>query len=335
MPESKRLDVSESMEGLPECHKLVGLSECHKLEGFSENHNLEGLSESRNLEVGSGIHEPMTCVRLVDVPWLSSPTRRLWADINDDDDAWDLASCVSAWQTASAIAVTTAERELVPVYVPGVGGLAFNLQLDISMFAAQLDAKFTCGASAQRFIFSGKQLASGQSLASYGIKRNSNLFMVAHLRGGGARKATEEEKEIWGSPSSETLELACVESGKEQFMQEQDGWGLCRVCSHRSSRPRYGESSYHFSTDAHKNAVKWAEQGLSDLLGHCCASSSSRSSASSVASVTELVPGCRPRGVKVSVPTEYDFKRDGLPDGAFLVDSFASMVSSDCELGRA
>ena len=257
----------QKLEGLPECHKLVGLSECHKLEGFSENHNLEGLSESRNLEVGSGIHEPMNIVRSFYFPFFHAAPRRLWADINDDEDAWDFEICVNAWRVASSVSVKTAEHALVPVYVPGVGELKFDLQLDISIFAAQLDDKFVCGASAQRFIFSGKQLVSGQSLASYSVKRNSNLFMVAYLRGGVARKATEEEKKVWGSPSEKDLQAACVESAKSQYMKEEDGWFLCRACSHHCLRPRFGDGGDHFSTDAHRNALKWVEKQLSDLVG--------------------------------------------------------------------
>ena len=259
---------------------------------------------------------------------------RRWADVNDDADAGCALSCALTWQRRrnAELQQGKLETEFASIFVRGVARIRVDLRGCVSDVVRALEAELGAPMESQRFLFGGRQLEAGRSLLSYGVCRDSNLHMVSRLRGGGgARKPTEEEKVRWGAPSAEDLRTACSESREKRFMAEGGGWSLCRVCSHRCMRPRYGDGDAHFGTDGHKNAVKWAENQM-----ECAASSSALSWSPSSSSLSSssgargavacghgLVAGMKPRGVRLSVPPGCDECRDGLPNGTFLVDSFS------------
>ncbi|KAH9220767.1 ubiquitin, partial [Leptodontidium sp. 2 PMI_412] len=77
----------------------------------------------------------------------------------------------------------------VQFFVRNVAGKTLTFLLNpldlVSHVKEMIYAKDECPCDKQRLIYAGKQLEDDRTLADYGIMRQSTIFLVYSLRGGG------------------------------------------------------------------------------------------------------------------------------------------------------
>ena len=78
---------------------------------------------------------------------------------------------------------------MMQIFVKTLNGKTITLEVDPRDSVEALKAKIAdregVPADQQRLVFGGKQLEDGRSLADYNVVKDSNLFLVLRLRGGG------------------------------------------------------------------------------------------------------------------------------------------------------